>query len=77
MSDMSTCSESTNSTLQTRSSIVTEKLLNCKYPYSFLSNIIEYKPLQKKHEPEEIFAYIEDYLEIDLKNTFSIIKRNT
>lgn len=79
MSDsMSTYSSySTNSTLQTKSSIATEKLLNCEYPYSFLSNIIEYKPLQKKHEPEKIFAYIEDYLEIDLKNTFNTIKRNT
>jgi hypothetical protein len=70
-------SSSTISTFQTRSSIITEKLLNCEYPYNFLSNIIEYKPLQKKHEPEELFSYIEDYLEIDLKNTFNIIKRNT
>lgn len=60
----------------TQDSMNTEKLLNCSYPFNFLMNILEHKVQEKKYSIEKIFLFIEEYLDINLKNTLNTIKDN-
>lgn len=78
MTSINSSSESNSSstcTLGTRETLNTENLLNCTYPYSFLNNLLEEKVKQKRYTQHDIFKFVEEYLNIDLKNTFNCIKK--
>lgn len=64
-------------TINTTSSIKTENLINCKYPFLFISNIVEFKVQQKKYSCNKIFELIEEYFKIDLKYTLDKINKNS
>lgn len=64
-------------TLGTKESLNTENLLNSTYPYSFLNNLLEFKVQQKRYTQHDIFNFVEEYLNIDLKNIFNCIEKES
>lgn len=75
-STISSNDSSSISSINTSSTIKTENLLSCSYPFLFISNLIEFKVKQKKYSSDKIFEILEDYLEIDLKYLLDKINKN-
>lgn len=64
-------------TIGTKESLNTENLLNSTYPYYFLNNLLEFKVQQKRYTQHDIFNFVEEYLNIDLKNIFNCIEEES